>query len=124
MTNTTLPGRTYVMLIIAYFVFSSLAVIVLNNLVLGSDRLLTQLIRFSLTVGLCWMLYQGRNWARIVLAFLAGLAGIMGIFGGLALFATTGHPLTFLLIVQALFYFACFGMLLFFPAVRAYFKAA
>jgi hypothetical protein len=111
------------MLVIAYFVFSSLATIILFNLLVGSDRLLTQIVRFSLTVGLCWRLYQGRNWARIVLAFLAGLAGIMGIFGGLGVFATTGNPFAFLLIVQAIFYFACFGILLFFPAVRAYFKA-
>jgi hypothetical protein len=90
MQPITRPRRALIIAVIAIFLGNSLLSIVLTNIA-GIGNLLTQGVRFALTVGLCVMLYQGRNWARLLAAGLAGLTTIMSVFSGLGLLATTGN---------------------------------
>lgn len=50
-----------------------------------SKKLIPQIIRFSLTIGLLIMVYKGKNWARIVSIILFSLAIIGGLIGFVAL---------------------------------------
>ena len=47
-----------------------------------SGKLIQQIIRFSLTVGLLIMVYKGKNWAKIVSIILFSLA-LLGVLVGL-----------------------------------------
>ena len=53
-----------------------------------SKKLITQLIRFSLTVGLLIMVYKGKNWAKIISIILFSLA----LLGGLIALGTLNAP--------------------------------
>lgn len=53
-----------------------------------SKKLITQLIRFSLTIGLLIMVYKGKNWAKIVSIILFSLA----LLGGLIALGTLDTP--------------------------------
>jgi hypothetical protein len=53
-----------------------------------SKKLITQLIRFSLTVGLLVMVFKGKNWAKIVSIILFSLA----LLGGLIALGTLDTP--------------------------------
>ena len=47
-----------------------------------TKKLIQQIVRFSLTIGLLVMVYKGKNWARIVSLILFSLA-LLGAFVGL-----------------------------------------
>jgi len=112
-------GRRLVLLVIVISLTFSVLVIVTFNILLGPENLPQQIVRFLLTVGLCAFLYKGANWARWVASILFGLAGLQGLIGGLVALSTSTAGL--LLIVMGLVYVASAIVLLFIPAVRAYF---
>lgn len=120
MQPITRPRRALIIAVIAIFLGNSLLSIVLTNIA-GIGNLLTQGVRFVLTVGLCVMLYQGRNWARLLAAGLGGLTTIMSVFSGLGLLATTGNVAGIILLLFGILYLACFIILIFVPGGRAYF---
>ena len=46
---------------------------------------LTPIVRFALTAWICWSVYSGKVWARLILAFLLVVGGVMTVlsaFGG------------------------------------------
>lgn len=48
---------------------------------IDSDKLIQQIVRLSLTIGLLIMIYRGKNWARIISIFLFSLTIIGAIIG-------------------------------------------
>ena len=121
MEDQRATGRGLVLaVIVATLALSALAIIT-SNVVRGSERLPTQIVRFLLTVGLCVFLHRGANWARWVAGVLFILAGLAGLVGGAAL--VTLSPLGFVVIAMGLVYLASAYILLFVPAVREYFTA-
>ncbi len=64
MNTATHPGRPYVIGVIVACLLVSLSSILLTSLAGGPQNLGQQGIRLLLTIGLCFYLYQGRNWAR------------------------------------------------------------
>ncbi|PTA69461.1 hypothetical protein [Deinococcus arcticus] len=57
----------------------------LAGLVLGTLNVLA-LARFGLELWLCWQVYQGKAWARLVLCLLLLGAGVQMLLGGAVLF--------------------------------------
>ena len=119
MNTATHPGRPYVIGVIVACLLVSLSSILLTNLASGPQNLGQQGIRLLLTIGLCFYLYQGRNWARWVAGILFGLAGLVGILGAFALLGQSVFAL--LPILLAVIYLVCMAVLFFVPIVRAYF---
>lgn len=52
-------------------------------------KLIRQIIRFSLTIGLLYMIYKGKKWAKVIGIILFSLAILVALFGIL----TTEAPL-------------------------------
>ncbi len=73
-------GGLVVLFVIGFVVTFSLLTILLFNVVLGSQKLPAQVVRFFLTIGLAACLYRGHSWARYLMAILFGLGAIVGIF--------------------------------------------
>jgi hypothetical protein len=119
MSTSTHPGRPYVIGVIVACLLLSLSSILITNLATGPQKLGQQGIRLLLEIGMCFYLYQGRNWARWVAGILFGLTGLAGLIGGAALLSQS--PFAFLLILLAAIYLACMAVLFFIPSVRAYF---
>lgn len=107
-------GASIVRWIVLQFVVGSAIVIVNYNLVVGQDRLPTQLVRFGLTLFLCWALYRGKGWARGVCMVLFGLAGL-----AMAYRAVTSSS-TLAAMVAAIYLGSVYFLALS-PDVRAYF---
>lgn len=112
-------GRWLVLAIIVASLSLSLLAIAAFNISGGPERLPRQIVRFFLTVGLCVFLYRGANWARWVAGILFALGGLGSLIGGVAVLTTSMAGL--LLFVMGLVYLASALILLFVPAVRAYF---
>ena len=74
-------GRTQIKIIIGLMLGLSIITIFVTNIMAGTGELLTHVIRFTLTVLLCYFLYNGKNWARIVIIILSGLATVSGAYG-------------------------------------------
>ena len=55
---------------------------VLMPLLIGLPPTISSFVRFGLTLGLCWMVYQGRGWARFVLVALLLLTALTSFLGG------------------------------------------
>ncbi|MDA3872712.1 MAG: hypothetical protein PF795_01990 [Kiritimatiellae bacterium] len=65
---------------IAYILIAQSAIfILLYNLSIGTDKIVTHIVRLSLTCLLGYKLSQGRPWARTVTVILTGLAGLAGL---------------------------------------------
>ena len=112
-------GQRIVIAVILAIVGLSLLTIVSFTSFRGTERLPQQIVRFLLTIALCYFLYRGANWARWVTVVLCGLGGPAAVLSGVALL-----PLGFpgvLLIAMGLTYIVCAGILLFAPSVRVYF---
>lgn len=75
-------GRVIVLCVIAFAVGFSLVVIVSFNVVSGTQRLPSQIVRFALTLGIAVCLYRGISWARYLLAALFAAAAV---FAGITL---------------------------------------
>ena len=112
-------GRRLVLLVIIVCIGISLGTIVFTNLMLGPQNLGMQSVRFALTVFLCVMLYQGRNWARWVFGSLLLIGGTGFLLSGLPFLTQSLFGL--FIIVLAFSYLGCAGILFFAPSVRAYF---
>ena len=113
-------GRRLVLAVIVASLTLSVLAIVAFNIARGPERLPQQIVRLLLTVGLCVFLYRGANWARWVAGILFVLAGLGSLLGGVAVLSTSMAGL--LLIVMGFVYLASAVVLLFVPAVRAYFR--
>lgn len=113
-------GRSLVLAVIVASLSLSVLVIVAFNIGRGPERLPQQIVRFFLTVGLCVILYRGANWARWVAGILFALGGLGSLIGGVASLSTSIMA-GLLLVVMGLVYLASAVILLFVPAVRAYF---
>jgi hypothetical protein len=108
--------------IIFTLIGTSIVVIVNHNIKFGQDRLIQQIIRFTLTVILCFYLYRGSNPARVITLILTSITAlycfakgieILRVFStgwiGIGLGAIYGH-------IAAVLYSS--------PSVRGYFKQA
>lgn len=81
---------------------------------------LGSIVRMVLTLWLCWSVYSGQAWARVVLGGLLTLGGALTAFGGLGLLALApGFGVFFLLI--GLLQLGCAVGLFAIPQVRDHF---
>lgn len=107
-------------LVVAVIV-SALAVSVLNvaafNVAVGTEREPQQVVRFALTVALCILLYRRVNWGRWAAGILFSLAGV-----GSLIVSVASERGDFLLATIGAVYAAAAAVLLFVPAVHAYFR--
>lgn len=74
-------GRKQIITIIALTLAVSIFTILFTNLVSETGRFVVQIIRFYLTSLLCYFLYKGKNWARILMIILLGIAALISIIG-------------------------------------------
>lgn len=74
-------GRKQIITIIALTLAVSIFTIIFTNLVSETGRFVVQIIRFYLTLLLCYFLYKGKNWARILMIILLGIATLISIIG-------------------------------------------
>jgi hypothetical protein len=113
-------GRTKTRNVAWVLVIISLSVIGTYVQHRGLDRIGTQLVRLVLTIGLAWLVAQGRGWARILTVVLAGLGAIGMTFvavsapNGWGAFTGACYALSYALVVMRLNYD---------HDVRAYFAA-
>ena len=91
MTNQIKTGRKRTILISISILIVSLHTMYYFHSMrpeIETKKLIQQIVRFGLTVGLLVFVYQGRKWARVIslilfsLAILGGLFGILAIEGG------------------------------------------
>ena len=115
-------GRRLVVAVIAATLTTSVIVIATFNMDQGSDRLPLQIVRFLLTLGLCFLLYRGTNWARWVAGILFGLTGLGSLAGGFALLSA--HKPGLAMIALGFVYSASAIVLFFVPSVRNHFRGA
>ncbi len=113
-------GRRLVVAVIVASLALSLVVIGTFNLVRGPERLPQQVVRFLLAAGLCAFLYRGANWARRVAGILFATGALGSLVVGLP--ALPGKA-SLLPLATGLVYLASAVVLLFVPAVQAYFGA-
>jgi hypothetical protein len=114
------PGRRLVVRVAAIGVASSIVTIVAFNVVLGSGRLPDQMVRFGLTLVLCFFLIRGHRWARWVSVALFAIAGVGSVVGALALPGKSVGAIA--LFVMGAAYLYCSGVLLASGSVRAFFS--
>jgi len=99
----------------------SLVTIVTFNVVQGAGRLPQQLVRFGLTLTLCFFLVRGRRWARWVAVALFLIAGIGSVVVSLGLLGRSMGA--WALLGVGLAYLYCSGVLLGSTSVRAFFDS-
>lgn len=75
-------------------------------------------IRMFLTLLLCWFLYRGRNWARIIFGILMSIASITGL---LTIAKLPYSDSLFLLIFMVAFYMLAIGLLFLYPPLKQLF---
>ena len=92
---------------------------VLMPLLIGLPPTISSFVRFGLTLGLCWMVYQGRGWARFVLVALLLLTALTSFLG-----AGVGGLLSTILITLGVLYLLGGVGLFAIPAVNRYFEYA
>ncbi|GAA5501332.1 hypothetical protein Dxin01_01064 [Deinococcus xinjiangensis] len=92
---------------------------VLMPLLIGLPPTISSFVRFGLTLGLCWMVYQGRGWARFVLVALLLLTALTSFLG-----AGVGGLLSTILITLGVLYLLGGLGLFAIPAVNRYFEYA
>lgn len=115
-------GKKLVVRVVVIALAISVVTIVTFNVILGSGRLPQQLVRFALTLALCFFLVRGRPWARWVSVALFLIAGIGSVVGSLDLF---GKSLgAWALLAMGIAYLYCSGVLLGPASVRAFFSRA
>lgn len=68
-------GRRTLRVAYAFMIFTSLSVITQYVVARGTDRLPVQVIRFGLTIAMCFWIHTGRRSARYVSSALIGLGG-------------------------------------------------
>lgn len=109
-------GRSTVIYVIIIIVMSEIVTAGFNDLGIGL------VIRWALTLAMCYFLYQGRNWARWLTAALSGFAGAAGVIAGSILL--TQSLFGILLIAMSLVDIGCAVALIFGPGVADYFENA
>ena len=113
-------GQKVVLAIIATTLLVSLTNIVVVLVVGGERPAPRDFGRFVLTALLCFFLYQGRSWVRWVLGGLLGLGAIFAAVAGLALLRQMPGAGSLWLLVLAILYGACSGMLFFSSSLKAF----
>lgn len=107
-------GRSTVIYVIIFIVMNELVTAGFGDLGIGL------IIRWALTLGLCYYLYQGRNWARWLTGALSGFAGAAGVIAGFILL--TQSLLGIFLIATSLADIGCAVALVFGRGVAEYFE--
>jgi hypothetical protein len=121
-TAETDAGRKLVVRVAVIAIAVSIITIVSFNLVQGTGRLPQQLVRFGLTLALCYFLIRGQSWARWVSAALFLIAGLGSLVGSVGMLGQSLGAFVFLAL--ALAYLYCAGVLLASSVVRAFFGAS
>lgn len=83
MTDEEKRGRRILLSYSALILLTSASIIFLYVSQRGQERLPAQVVRFLLTVGLCWWLYQGSilaKWIMVVLMSAGGVLALMALF--------------------------------------------
>lgn len=62
-------------------------------------KIAQQIVRFILTVGLLYMVYTGKNWARIISIILFSLGILGAVFGALVSFQSIQLKIPFLVMI-------------------------
>ncbi|AZI41708.1 hypothetical protein EHF33_02225 [Deinococcus psychrotolerans] len=78
------------------------------------------LLSFALLVGLCWAVYNGKIWARVVLALLLLLNAVSALIAGLSFGGGLG---AFVALIGALQFLSALSLFVI-PQVNAYFEYA
>ena len=97
-------GRTAVLVLIAVMLGMSLAWIFLFMIYRGPERLVGQLVRFALEIGLMVLLYRGVPWARWLTVVLLSVAAPLLFFTA----GAPGSPLLDLFVTALSFYYVIF----------------
>ena len=118
MQTQIVQGRRIILAVIVTTLTLSALVIIVYNFVRGQDHLHQQVVRFTLTVGLCIALYRGANWARLTVVVLYWLAGMGGLLWGIILLSNN-IIVGFILMTMGWIYLAL-AFSLCAPSVRAY----
>ncbi len=106
--------------ILGLLLLLSLSIGVLLPMLAGGNVSISSLVRLALTVGLSWLVYQGRGWARFVLVGLL-LLSTVSLLVGASLLPGVLHTV---LLLMALLHLACGVSLVAVPAVNRYFEYA
>lgn len=80
---------------------------------------IVDVLRLGITAGLCWLVYQGRLWARLILIFLCLVGSIFPLLSAFG--AGLASPFGLLFLVIGLGYFASSVTLFAARPVRDYF---
>lgn len=107
MNDLVEKGRNQTLIMVIGVIMVSLSTIILYQSGLpemDTKKLGQQIVRFVLTVGLLWMVYNGKKWAIIVMIILFALGVLLGIS---SLFTVDGPMnnkmlLVFMIVVYAL----------------------
>lgn len=103
-----------------------LTLIVLNLLSVVTNTLsyggfsFSVLLRFALLIGLCWAVYNGKVWARVILALLLLFNAVGALLAGLSFGGSLG---AFAALIGALQLFGALSLFVI-PQVNAYFDYA
>jgi len=118
--EATERGRRLVLVAAAIMILVSAGTILTYNMALGQQQLISQVIRFILTVVLVIYLFKGYAWARWVSVVLLSLASLGGIVAGISLIPS--KPAARLLVAMGVLYLVCLGVLAFSGDVAEYFR--
>ncbi|MFK7803188.1 MAG: hypothetical protein AB8G95_16260 [Anaerolineae bacterium] len=113
-------GQKAVLWIVVVTVLISVLVIVVNNIVVGSDNIVQQVIRLTISIGLSYALYVGSNWARWAWIILYTLGGLIGLFGGFVMLISSPF-LGILTIFMGIVYITASALLFTMPDVKEHF---
>ncbi|THF69200.1 hypothetical protein E7T06_13065 [Deinococcus sp. Arct2-2] len=116
--KSVLFGHRIVAIVIAFVLLVSATSIVLP-LFTGNPIKFTSLIRFALTLGLCWQLYHGKKWARVVSILLMTIAGLQTVVAGVVLMSY--GSLALMIIAFGVVYLGAAVAISLPPQVRHYF---
>jgi hypothetical protein len=95
-------GQKRTILISISILLVSLHTIYFYNTVIpeiGTKKIIQQIVRFLLTVGLLFLIYKGKNWARILSIILFSLATIGAIFGVLSISKSIELKIPFIVMI-------------------------
>lgn len=119
--NDYLIGKKQVAIICGLVLGVELFTILLTNLLGPGGDLIQQGIRLALTMVLCYFLYRGKKWAKVIVIILFGLATVLTGIAGISMILVNLLGGLFLLLYTAVYCY-CIVMLLRSAKIAEYFR--
>lgn len=120
MSISALKGKRTLQLIIGVLISISVLSIISQILAVGPFKLLSQIIRLALNIGLCFYMYKGHRWARAIIIILSLLTVLYSGYALILLYTMTSRALLMLPFMVA--YGAIAYLLIFSKSIKAYFE--